>query len=35
MSSINMAVGWDEVDPAYKRITHHKKWAIPWMEGEF
>lgn len=32
ITSIDMHVGNTPVDPAYMNITHHKKWAIPWME---
>jgi hypothetical protein len=34
ISSIDMAVGNTPVDPAYANITHHPKWAIPWLEDE-
>ena len=26
--------GHDPVDPAYKNVTRHAKWAIPWMEDD-
>lgn len=32
ITSIDMQVGNTPVDPSYMNITHHKKWAIPWME---
>eukprot|EP00117_Sycon_ciliatum_P037015 scpid25772/ scgid27766/ len=34
ITSIDMAVGNTPVDKAYMNITHHKKWAIPWMEDD-
>ena len=34
LSSIDMNVGWDPVDPAYANVTHHQKWVIPWMEDD-
>jgi hypothetical protein len=29
-----MWLGTRDVDPAYKKIVNHKKWAIPWMEDD-
>lgn len=31
ISSIDMDVGNDPVDPAYAQVTRHAKWAIPWV----
>lgn len=30
ITSIDLNTGHDPVDPSYKQITRHKKWAIPW-----
>lgn len=32
ITSIDMEVGNTPVDPAYAKVTKHRKWAIPWME---
>lgn len=29
-----MQVGNSPVDPAYKAVTQHRKWVIPWMEDD-
>ena len=34
MSSLDQQVGWSPVDPAYAKVTIHKKWAIPWLEDD-
>ena len=34
ITSIDLNTGHDPVDPAYKNVTRHAKWAIPWMEDD-
>eukprot|EP01060_Flectonema_neradi_P001664 TRINITY_DN10_c2_g2_i2.p1 TRINITY_DN10_c2_g2~~TRINITY_DN10_c2_g2_i2.p1 ORF type:complete len:818 (+),score=150.23 TRINITY_DN10_c2_g2_i2:72-2456(+) len=34
ITSIDLKTGHSPVDPSYKNITNHKKWAIPWMEDD-
>ena len=34
ITSIDLQTGHAPVDPSYQNITHHKKWAIPWMEDD-
>ena len=34
ITSIDLNTGHSPVDPSYKNVTRHKKWAIPWMEDD-
>lgn len=34
ISSINRQVGMAPIDPAYREISTHTKWAIPWLEDD-
>jgi hypothetical protein len=34
LSSINEAVGNTPTEKQYADVTHHKSWAIPWMEDD-
>ena len=34
LTSIDLNTGHSPVDPSYRNVTKHKKWAIPWMEDD-